>query len=206
MPQRSLDRLTVPKLVPMQLIVEVQYEMRFYRRSTPLCRPLQDVYTRTLTHTTSTASPCAAIMRRISLPTISASICGISRLLISLSVSSLLEYHFETSTTYTDIVDIKPENMEELTEVITAAEYHPEHCNLFVYSSSKGTIRMCDQRQQSLCDKPTLGESPNDLLLDALKHMLQFSRSQKIRSRAPSSAKSSPQSVTSNSRTGATIY
>ncbi len=40
-----------------------------------------------------------------------------------------------------DIVDIKPANMEELTEVITAAEFHPLQCNTFVYSSSKGTIR-----------------------------------------------------------------
>lgn len=53
----------------------------------------------------------------------------------------------------TDIVDIKPANMEELTEVITAAEFHPTECNLFVYSSSKGTIRLCDMREQALCDK-----------------------------------------------------
>lgn len=52
-----------------------------------------------------------------------------------------------------DIVDIKPANMEELTEVITAAEFHPHECNLFVYSSSKGTIRLCDMREQALCDK-----------------------------------------------------
>ena len=43
--------------------------------------------------------------------------------------------------------------MEELTEVITAAEFHPTECNLFVYSSSKGTIRLCDMRDQALCDK-----------------------------------------------------
>ena len=52
-----------------------------------------------------------------------------------------------------DIVDIKPANMEELTEVITAAEFHPTECNTFVYSSSKGTIRLCDMRQQALCDQ-----------------------------------------------------
>ena len=51
-----------------------------------------------------------------------------------------------------DIVDIKPANMEELTEVITAAEFHPTECNLFVYSSSKGSIRLCDMRSQALCD------------------------------------------------------
>lgn len=51
-----------------------------------------------------------------------------------------------------DIVDIKPANMEELTEVITAAEFHPNQCNTFVYSSSKGTIRLCDMRAAALCD------------------------------------------------------
>jgi len=45
--------------------------------------------------------------------------------------------------------------MEELTEVITAAEFHPTACHLFVYSSSKGTIRLCDMRTQAICDKHT---------------------------------------------------
>lgn len=43
--------------------------------------------------------------------------------------------------------------MEELTEVITASEFHPTSCNLFVYSSSKGTIRLCDMREAALCDR-----------------------------------------------------
>lgn len=55
--------------------------------------------------------------------------------------------------TFPDIVDIKPANMEELTEVITAAEFHPNSCNTFVYSSSKGTIRLCDMRASALCDR-----------------------------------------------------
>lgn len=54
---------------------------------------------------------------------------------------------------FSDIVDIKPANMEELTEVITAAECHPHQCNVFVYSSSKGTIRLCDMRAAALCDR-----------------------------------------------------
>jgi len=52
-----------------------------------------------------------------------------------------------------NIVDIKPVNMEELTEVITAAEFHPIHCNLFMYSSSKGTIKLADMRDSALCDQ-----------------------------------------------------
>lgn len=53
---------------------------------------------------------------------------------------------------FLDIVDIKPVNMEELTEVITAAEFHPTQCHWFVYSSSKGSIRLCDMRDRALCD------------------------------------------------------
>ncbi|KAH3666122.1 hypothetical protein OGAPHI_004311 [Ogataea philodendri] len=51
-----------------------------------------------------------------------------------------------------NIVDIKPVNMEELTEVITSSEFHPTDCNLFMYSSSKGTIKLNDMRVNSLCD------------------------------------------------------
>lgn len=43
--------------------------------------------------------------------------------------------------------------MEELTEVITASVFHPITCSEFIYSSSKGTIRLCDMRQKALCDE-----------------------------------------------------
>lgn len=52
-----------------------------------------------------------------------------------------------------NIVDIKPSNMEELTEVVTCAEFHPNECNLFIYSSSKGTIKLGDMRHSALCDQ-----------------------------------------------------
>ncbi|KAF8141516.1 WD40-repeat-containing domain protein [Boletus edulis] len=52
-----------------------------------------------------------------------------------------------------NIVDIKPINMEELTEVITAAEFHPQQCNLFMYSSSKSNIKLADMRDSALCDR-----------------------------------------------------
>jgi len=52
-----------------------------------------------------------------------------------------------------NIVDIKPANMEELTEVITAAEFHPQSCNWFMYASSKGTIKLADMRENALCDQ-----------------------------------------------------
>ena len=51
-----------------------------------------------------------------------------------------------------DIVDIKPANMEELTEVVTAADFHPISCNILVYSSSRGSIKLGDMRESALCD------------------------------------------------------
>jgi len=61
-------------------------------------------------------------------------------------------WHHEITNQSYNIVDIKPTNMEELTEVITAAEFHPTSCNFFAYSSSKGIIRLCDMRDNALCD------------------------------------------------------
>lgn len=51
-----------------------------------------------------------------------------------------------------NIVDMKPTNMEELTEVITSAQFHPHHCHILMYSTSRGTIKLGDTRQQALCD------------------------------------------------------
>lgn len=126
-----------------------------------------------------------------------------------------------------DIVDIKPVNMEELTEVITAAEFHPINCNQFVYSSSKGTIKLADMRDSALCDQHAKREYQYEmslstfassrrrlsfrycfhsitdayilvlLLLSSLSSF-QNSRKRKIHQTNPSSRKSFHQSQTSN--------
>ncbi|KAG0555082.1 hypothetical protein M758_12G146800 [Ceratodon purpureus] len=62
-------------------------------------------------------------------------------------------WNLEISDQSFNIVDIKPVNMEDLTEVITSAEFHPTHCNMLAYSSSKGSIRLIDMRQSALCDR-----------------------------------------------------
>ncbi|KAL3618255.1 Serine/threonine protein phosphatase 2A 55 kDa regulatory subunit B beta isoform [Castilleja foliolosa] len=61
-------------------------------------------------------------------------------------------WNLEISNQSFNIVDVKPTNMEDLTEVITSAEFHPTHCNTLAYSSSKGSIRLIDLRQSALCD------------------------------------------------------
>ncbi|XP_020225992.1 serine/threonine protein phosphatase 2A 55 kDa regulatory subunit B beta isoform isoform X1 [Cajanus cajan] len=61
-------------------------------------------------------------------------------------------WNLDISNQSFNIVDVKPTNMEDLTEVITSAEFHPTHCNTLAYSSSKGSIRLVDLRQSALCD------------------------------------------------------
>ncbi|KAA8521291.1 hypothetical protein F0562_011963 [Nyssa sinensis] len=61
-------------------------------------------------------------------------------------------WNLEISTQSFNILDLKPANMEDLTEVITSAEFHPSHCNTLAYSSSKGSVRLIDLRQSALCD------------------------------------------------------
>ncbi|XP_066516022.1 protein phosphatase 2, regulatory subunit B, gamma a isoform X2 [Hoplias malabaricus] len=72
-------------------------------------------------------------------------------------------WHLDITDRSFNIVDIKPVNMEDLTEVITAAEFHPLHCHLFIYSSSKGSLRLCDMRASALCDlHAKIFEEPED--------------------------------------------
>jgi serine/threonine-protein phosphatase 2A regulatory subunit B len=63
------------------------------------------------------------------------------------------------------LVDIKPEHMEELTEVITAACFHPRHCNMFTYSTSRGAVKLGDMRASALCDTHAKRETDPALCL-----------------------------------------
>eukprot|EP00658_Telonema_sp_P-2_P018011 TRINITY_DN17040_c0_g1_i3.p1 TRINITY_DN17040_c0_g1~~TRINITY_DN17040_c0_g1_i3.p1 ORF type:complete len:410 (+),score=113.14 TRINITY_DN17040_c0_g1_i3:345-1574(+) len=61
-------------------------------------------------------------------------------------------WHLNNNAECFNIVDLKPVNMDDLSEVITAAEFHQSHCHIFIYGSSKGCIRMGDMRAAALCD------------------------------------------------------
>lgn len=62
-------------------------------------------------------------------------------------------WHLAVNNECFNMVDLKPSNMEDLSEVITASEFHPTHCNTFIYGSSKGCVRMGDMREAALCDQ-----------------------------------------------------
>ena len=48
---------------------------------------------------------------------------------------------------------MKPNNLEELYEVITSATFHPSHGHLFAFATSRGSVRLCDMRQAAFCDR-----------------------------------------------------
>lgn len=52
-----------------------------------------------------------------------------------------------------NVVDLKPKNIEELSEVITHVEHHPINADLFLFSSSKGYVCTCDLRMNSRFEK-----------------------------------------------------
>ncbi|CAM9165319.1 unnamed protein product [Heterosigma akashiwo] len=50
------------------------------------------------------------------------------------------------------VCDLKPQNMEELTEVLTAAAFHPTDGSLLLTASSRGVLRLADLRARALAD------------------------------------------------------
>lgn len=49
-------------------------------------------------------------------------------------------------------------------QVITCADFHPQHCHMFAYSSSKGCIRLGDMRSAALCDRHAKAFQEQDLV------------------------------------------
>mmetsp|Transcript_11596 Transcript_11596/g.10115 ORF Transcript_11596/g.10115 Transcript_11596/m.10115 type:complete len:190 (-) Transcript_11596:1196-1765(-) len=48
-----------------------------------------------------------------------------------------------------NVVDLKPDNLDEISEVITSAKFHPLNNNLFLYSTSRGICKVGDLRKGS---------------------------------------------------------
>lgn len=53
-----------------------------------------------------------------------------------------------------NVLDVKPEDMNELSEIISSADAHPSDSNIFLYSTSLGNIMTCDLRVRALVDEP----------------------------------------------------
>jgi len=64
-------------------------------------------------------------------------------------------WNIETSSHTFCIADLKPENMEDLSCVIKHVEFHPVHCNIFSYGTSRGELLLADLRASSTVKKPS---------------------------------------------------
>lgn len=51
-----------------------------------------------------------------------------------------------------NVIDLKPDNLEEISEVITSAKFHTLNNNLFLYSTSRGVVKVGDLRKGSKCE------------------------------------------------------
>lgn len=58
-------------------------------------------------------------------------------------------WNFENSILAFNVVNLKPNNIEELAEIITHVEFHPKRSDIFLFSSSKNYICLCDMRESS---------------------------------------------------------
>lgn len=83
----------------------------------------------------------------------SISLCSDGELFMSADDLRINLWNLEISSECFTFVDIKPTNMNELSEVITSATFHPIDSSQFAYSSSKGIAYLADTRVHSLCDK-----------------------------------------------------
>lgn len=53
-------------------------------------------------------------------------------------------------------VDLKPDNLEELSEVITSSQFHPTLDNIFLCTTSKGITKIGDMRKSGVCDSTAI--------------------------------------------------
>ena len=85
----------------------------------------------------------------------SISLCSDQETFLSADDLRINLWHFDRPSLSFNIVYIKPEVMEDLTEVITCATFHPTAPHILAYGSSKGLTRLGDMRAAALCDSHT---------------------------------------------------
>ncbi|KII62135.1 Serine/threonine-protein phosphatase 2A 55 kDa regulatory subunit B delta isoform [Thelohanellus kitauei] len=97
----------------------------------------------------------------------SVSVCSDQEYFISSDDLRINLWSLERNDTCFTIVDIKPENMEDLAEVITTAQFHTFEPCIFVYTTSKGLTKLCDTRMNAICDVPALVFNENHYINDS---------------------------------------
>lgn len=58
-------------------------------------------------------------------------------------------WNIESNLVSYNLVDLNPNDSNDIQEVITHVEFHPRRQDTFIFSSSKGYMSLCDMRQSS---------------------------------------------------------
>jgi len=58
-------------------------------------------------------------------------------------------WNVENATTVYNILDMKPKSIDDLDEVISHCEFHPTMPTVFLYTTTKGFLHVCDFRESS---------------------------------------------------------
>lgn len=82
----------------------------------------------------------------------SVSPCADGELFLSADDLRIYMWNFEHSDEAYGAIDLKPEKIDDLNEVITSALFHPTQGHMFAYSTSKGIVQVCDMRTGSTFD------------------------------------------------------
>ncbi|KAJ3440078.1 protein phosphatase pp2a regulatory subunit b [Anaeramoeba flamelloides] len=80
------------------------------------------------------------------------SLCSDDEVFISSDELRINLWHLERTDKSFNIVDLKPDDLEQLSEVITCSQFHPSESSQFMYSLSKGIIHLGDLRQSAKCN------------------------------------------------------
>lgn len=75
---------------------------------------------------------------------------------ISADDSTINLWNIENNLVAYNLVNVKPDTVEDLAEVITYVEFHPRRADTFVFSSSKGYMSLCDLRQATTFAKASI--------------------------------------------------
>ena len=55
-------------------------------------------------------------------------------------------WNLENNKTVYNVLDMKPKNIDDLDEVVTHCEFNPSAPPMFLYTTSKGMLKICDFR------------------------------------------------------------
>lgn len=58
-------------------------------------------------------------------------------------------WNVENSSTVYNVLDMKPKSIDDLDEVISHCEFHPTMPSVFLYTTTKGFLHVCDFRETS---------------------------------------------------------